>query len=241
VLFTSKEECRLAPKSFRKFECQSVVVNYGTTGSPFRGEICQKQFLKRFPELRETQNLLFLGRIHKKKGVDLLLRAFSEVCLSKMEPWRLVIAGPEDSKYADRMKKLAKQLGIADHVFWTGMLSDALKWGAFYHANAFVLPSHQENFGMAVAEALSCGLPVLISRKVNIWREIQEDGAGLVEEDDQPGVTRLLKTWIEMPLQARDAIRTAVRPCFERRFHAERAASDLIQTIRKYGLQSATL
>ena len=61
------------------------------------------------------------------------------------------------------------------------------KWGAFHAADAFVLPSHQENFGVAVAEALACGLPVLISDKVNIWREIQEDGAGLVAEDTEEG------------------------------------------------------
>ncbi len=59
------------------------------------------------------------------------------------------------------------------------MLTGDLKWGAFRAAEAFVLPSHQENFGIAVVEALACGKPVLISDKVNIWREIVEDGAGL--------------------------------------------------------------
>ena len=75
------------------------------------------------------------------------------------------------------------------------MLQGDAKWGAFYAAEVFALPSHQENFGVAVAEALACGTPVLISNKVNIWQEIAEDGVGLVEEDDLEGTTRLLERW----------------------------------------------
>ncbi len=239
VLFTSKEECRLAPQSFRKFKCRSVVVSYGTSGPPFQKEICSESFLQHFPALQGgVRSFLFIGRIHEKKGVDLLLRAFSEVCSSSETAcWKLVIAGPW-SYYAEKMKKLAEQLEISDRVLWTGMLSGILKWKALYHADAFVLPSHQENFGMAVAEALSCGLPVLISNRVNIWREIQGDGAGLVEEDSQKGTVRLLKTWIEMTSFERAAIRAATRPCFERRFNVKKAASSLIEAIRKYSGKS---
>lgn len=231
VLFTSQEECRLAFQSFRKFECHPIVVNYGTNGSPFERNVCQEAFAERFAALRKTRYFLFLGRIHEKKGVDLLLRAFSEVYHSEGAPWQLVIAGPE-SHYANEMKSLAQQLGISERVVWTGMLSGILKWGALYQADIFVLPSHQENFGMAVAEALSCGLPVLISKKVNIWKEIREGGGGVVDEDNLSGTLRLLKTWIAMPVQARDAMRVAARTCFERYFHAKKAASSLIEVIQ---------
>jgi glycosyltransferase involved in cell wall biosynthesis len=238
VLFTSEEECRLAPQSFRKFKCRPVVVNYGTAGPPFPKEPCRESFLQHFPALRDTRSFLFIGRIHEKKGVDLLLRAFFEVCCSSQTAcWKLVIAGPQ-SHYGNKMKKLAEQLGIAERVLWTGMLSGVLKWGALYHADAFALPSHQENFGMAVAEALSCGLPVLISNRVNIWRGIQEDGAGLVEEDSQEGTVRLLKTWIEMSPCEQATIRSATRSCFERRFNVNKAASSLIETIQKYSSES---
>jgi hypothetical protein len=76
------------------------------------------------------------------------------------------------------------------------MLSGAAKWGALYGCEAFVLPSHQENFGIAVVEALACGKPVLISDQVNIWREIVEDGAGLVEGDTEEGVEKLLRNFL---------------------------------------------
>ena len=66
-----------------------------------------------------------------------------------------------------------------DRVYWPGMLRGNLKWGSFYSCEAFILPSHQENFGIAVAEALACGKPVLLSNKVNIAAEIERDGVGL--------------------------------------------------------------
>jgi hypothetical protein len=76
------------------------------------------------------------------------------------------------------------------------MLSGAAKWGALYGCEAFVLPSHQENFGIAVVEALACGKPVLISDQVNIWREIVEDGAGIAEADTEEGVEKLLRRFL---------------------------------------------
>src|SRR5256886_6713007 len=85
------------------------------------------------------------------------------------------------------------------------MLSDDVKWGAMSAAEAFVLPSHQENFGIAVAEALACGTPVLISNKVNIWREIEADGAGYVENDDLNGTANLLRRWLATSPEVRAA------------------------------------
>jgi glycosyltransferase involved in cell wall biosynthesis len=77
------------------------------------------------------------------------------------------------------------------------MLNGEAKWGALYGCEAFVLPSHQENFGIAVVEALACGRPVLISDQVNIWREIVEGGAGLVAEDTLEGTYTLLASLVE--------------------------------------------
>ncbi len=118
-----------------------------------------------------------------------------------------------------------------DRITWPGMLRDSLKWGAFYSAEAFVLPSHQENFGIAVAEALGCGLPVLISNKVNIWREIQGDGAGLVEDDTQPGTEKLLGRWLAMDAASRLEMSRCARLSFSRRFTIDRMASSLLAAV----------
>src|SRR5437762_5411066 len=104
------------------------------------------------------------------------------------------------------------------------MLTGDTKWGALSAAEAFVLPSHQENFGIAVAEALACGTPVLISNKVNIWREIAADGAGFVDEDDEPGTARLLAKWLATPEGEREKMRRAAEQSFRTRFEVQMAA-----------------
>ena len=141
----------------------------------------------------------------------------------------LVFAGPADGAYAGRLQNAVARFGIEAAVTWTGMLHGDLKWGAFRSAEAFILPSHQENFGVAVAEALACGLPVLISDKVNIYREIAADGAGLVEADDLAGTRRLLERWLGL----RDEERQAMGP----RAIASRSAADTRPTTQVTGSQ----
>ena len=112
------------------------------------------------------------------------------------------------------------------------MLEGDCKWGAFHSANAFVLPSHQENFGIAVAEALACGLPVLISDKVNIWREIQSDGAGIVAPDSLEGTQHLLQSWVDLPLAQQIQMGGSAVQCFENRFEIHRMAQSLLRALQ---------
>ena len=111
------------------------------------------------------------------------------------------------------------------------MLAGNLKWGAFSAADAFILPSHQENFGIAVVEALACGTPVLISNKVNIWREIVADEAGYVENDDLAGTTRLIERWVSTAPDVRAAMKGNARECFARHFEINRATDSLLKVL----------
>jgi glycosyltransferase involved in cell wall biosynthesis len=112
------------------------------------------------------------------------------------------------------------------------MISGDVKWGAFRSAEAFVLPSHQENFGISVVEALACRCPVLISDKVNIWREITADGAGLAESDTQEATDRLLVRWLELPASTRAVMPDRAQACFERHFQVEEVAHHLLRTLQ---------
>jgi glycosyltransferase involved in cell wall biosynthesis len=111
------------------------------------------------------------------------------------------------------------------------MLSGELKWGAFHAAEVFVLPSHQENFGIAVVEALACATPVLISNRVNIWREIVEDGAGLAEEDTVEGTRRLMEGWLRLSGSERELMRAKAQQCFAQRFHIDKATESLLAAL----------
>jgi len=235
VLFTSEEERIEARKSFRLYRCHERVTGYGIAvpaGDPARQRAL---FFERHPELKEKRLILFLGRIHEKKGCDLLLRAWKEVLESSAgnrPDSHLVMAGPADHDYGAEMKKLARNLGLEQRVSWPGMITGDLKWGSLRASEAFVLPSHQENFGVSVVEALACGVPVLISNKVNIWREILEDHAGLVENDDLPGTIQLLKRWTGLESARKEQMQAGARHCFAARFDIARTAETLPALLR---------
>jgi glycosyltransferase involved in cell wall biosynthesis len=221
VIFTSEEERRQARESFWLYRCREEVSPLGVETPP---DSSADEFLARFPELRGKRIVLFLGRLHVKKGCDLLIDAFG-----KCEPNEsaLVMAGPDQwgEELGERAKRSGKQ------IVFPGMLEGSLKWSAFRAAEVFALPSHQENFALAVAEALACELPVLISNRVNIWREVQEHGAGFVDDDNVAGTERLVRRWFATSGDDRAAMRRHAGECFRKRFEIDRAAELLLKIL----------
>jgi glycosyltransferase involved in cell wall biosynthesis len=126
-----------------------------------------------------------------------------------------------------QLEAQAKALGIEERVHWTGMLEGDSKWGAFRSAEAFVLPSHQENFGVAVVEALACGLPVLISDKVNIWPDVVADGAGIVHSDTVAGTYQSMTAWLALSPEERQRMASKGVSCFRSRYEMSRTAQAL--------------
>jgi glycosyltransferase involved in cell wall biosynthesis len=234
VCFTGEEERRLARKSFWLYRCREVVVGFGATDPSGDPQAQQQAFADRFPQTKGKRCLLFLGRVHVKKGPDLLLQAFARTLATRPDARevRLIMAGPYDHAFGQQMVGLAQSLGLNEHIIWTGLITGDVKWGAFRASDAFILPSHQENFGVAVAESLACGLPVLISNQVNIWREIEEGGAGFVEPDNLEGTERLLDRWLASDHYVWAAMRSNARSCFERRFDIKRTAENLLGAIQ---------
>ncbi len=230
VLFTTESEKILARQSFWLYKCHEVVVNYGTASPTGNIELQRQDFFKQFPDLQDKRLLLFLSRIHIKKGCDLLLEAFAKVT-DVDDSLHLVMAGPDQSNWQAQLQIQAEKLGISQRITWTGMLSGDLKWGAFHAAEVFVLPSHQENFGIVVAEALACGLPVLISNKVNIWQEVIAEEAGLVANDDLEGTIKLIKQWLSMLSTEQQLMRKKAKQCFLSHFEINQAVNSLINVL----------
>lgn len=242
VLFTCEEERRLAGQVFGRYRCNEVVVYYGTIDPGGDKEGQKESFLHRFSHLKNKTIILYLGRLHEKKGIDLLLRAFARFLKSTdcdaMNNLHLVIAGASEYDYYLKSLKDLQSLEFGENleevpVTWTGMLEGDIKWGAFRAADAFILPSHQENFGIAVAEALSTGTPVLLSDKVNIRREIEEEGAGFIEDDTLDGCYNLLQRYQAAQGNEWDQMRLNARNCFINRFEVKKAAESLLQVIEK--------
>ena len=227
VIFTSEEERLQARESFWLYRCRERIAPLGMEEPPVASP---DEFLARWPELRDKRIVLFLGRLHPKKGCDMLIDAFARAAAEDPQTI-LVMAGPDHEGWATTLREQAGGAGIAERVVFTGMLEGSMKWAALRAADVFVLPSHQENFGLSVAEALACGLPVLMSNRVNIWREVQEDGAGFIEADDAPGSERLLRRWFETPEAERAAMRRRARECFTNRFEIGHAAASLLKVL----------
>ncbi len=232
VIFTCEDEKLLARESFWLYKANEAVTHYGVANPPANGDELASLFLSQHPQLQGKRLALYLSRIHVKKGCDLLIEAFAKVA-KQDKSLHLVMAGPDQTNWSPKLQAQAEALGIADRITWPGMLQGELKWGAFYAAEVFVLPSHQENFGIVVAEALACGKPVLISNKVNIWREIIADGAGLMAEDTQVGTDGLLQRWLAMTKEDFVAMQAKTIPCFQKHFHVQKAAERLLEIIRE--------
>jgi glycosyltransferase involved in cell wall biosynthesis len=228
VLFTSPAEKVLAEESFWMHRWKPHVVPYGVSGPPSTDpSILRETFYGQCPEVRGRRFLLYLGRIHRKKGCDLLMEAFGKV--AQQDPGLdIVMAGPDQQGWRGELEQIAAAAGVQNRIHWPGMLTGDSKWGAFYACEAFVLPSHQENFGIAVAEALSCGKPVLLSDKVNIAEDIANDGAGLMEPDSLDGTLRLLERWISAGPEERAVMVSHTFDCFRRRYDMRGTAKTIM-------------
>ena len=178
--WTASEEMELAAPYSRG--AKGVVVPNGIDIGDYADLPAPGEFFAKHPNLAGTKPVLFLSRLNFKKGLDVLIPAFRKA-LDADPALRLVIAGPDDG-YEATARTLAAQHKLDDATTWLGMLSGRDKLAAFVDCALFALPSWSENFGIAIVEAMACGAPVVISDRVNIWREIQGAGAGLVSPPD---------------------------------------------------------
>jgi len=235
LLFTCEEERRLARLPFRPYSPkQEAVVGLGLPEPPEYRARMKTAFAEKCQGLNGKNYFLFLGRIHSKKGVDLLIKGYAALCRSASSSGlpNLVIAGPDmETPYGRKVQKLASEICPPNSIFWPGMLTGDAKWGALYACEASVLPSNQENFGIAVVETLSCGRPVLISDQVNIWREIKEGGAALVGKNSVTGTTQLFSDWNSLSAEEKSNMAARAKPSFQRYFSVESATGKLLAAV----------
>jgi glycosyltransferase involved in cell wall biosynthesis len=177
----------------------------------------------------DAKTLLFLGRVHPKKGVDLLLEAWVRLQGAHSD-WRLRIVGPGDAGYMRRLAGLAASLG-AERVTFAGPLYGRDKTEAYRAADLFVLPTHSENFGMAVAEALAAGCPV-VTTKGAPWSELAGYGAGWWVDIGVEPLQRALEEAMAREPRALVEMGARGRSWMERDFSWDRIAAQMIDAYR---------
>jgi glycosyltransferase involved in cell wall biosynthesis len=227
VVFTTTAERDLATQSFWLHRWNAAVIGLGADTPPQNLAPCRETFFSLCPAVRNKPYLLFLGRIDPKKGCDLLLEAFTAIAAQQPD-LHLVMAGPDSVHWRSSLQTAAALAGISDRVHWPGMVSGDAKWGAFAASEVFALTSHQENFGIAVVEALTCGKPVLITKPINIADDLADDGCALVEPDTLAGATQLLTRWLSLSPAERAAMSTRALTTVATRYDMRKNTSALI-------------
>jgi glycosyltransferase involved in cell wall biosynthesis len=200
VLFTCEEEARLAREPFKPYNPKKELsIGYGISSPPKYSMELKVAFEDTCLQVAGKPYFLFLSRIHEKKGIELLIQAYLDL-QARYDLPQLVIAGPGmETAYGQKISELVKARQKNKRaIYFTGMLSGNAKWGAIYGCTAFILPSHQENFGIAIVEALACAKPVLTTNKVNIWKEIKDSNSGIISDDTQEGISKMLETWVSL-------------------------------------------
>ncbi len=151
----------------------------------------RSHFLDKFPQLRGKRAVLFLGRMHVKKGIDLLVKAWADVA-KQFPDAVLVLAGPDCENTRAALESMVEQRGMSDRVVFTGMLAREMKWSALASAHSFVLPSYSEGLSVAVLEAMGMGLPVIVSDRCHL-PEVKQYGAGWQIAANVPDLTSALE------------------------------------------------
>ena len=172
-------------------------------------------FATHVPQVGKRRYILFLGRLHPKKGLDLLIPAFAKIASgAALADVALVVAGPDADGYQHRLRSMIAEHRLEDRVVLPGMLEGEARIAAFTEAALFVLPSYQENFGIAVAESLVAGTPVVISDQVNIHADITAADVGGVVPTNVAALAGEMRRWMEDGDLRRRA--AAIAPAFVR-------------------------
>lgn len=191
VHFTTQMEMKLAERL--RLRSPTIVEPLGLDTQEFHDMPGPEVFRARFPAVGQRPIVLFLGRLHSKKGLDLLIPAFAQATPADA---MLVIAGPDTDGYRETVEAMLNCRGLRERAFFTGMLHGRERIEALAAADLFVLPSYQENFGIAVIEAGAAGVPVVISDQVNIHDQVTSNALGSVVPTQVAPLAEQLTRWL---------------------------------------------
>ncbi len=199
IHFTAEEE-RVLAEQFT-FGTPGVIAPNGLDINAYENAPENGRFRSLYPETGDKKIILFFGRINFIKGLDILTKAFAQIARAR-DDVHLVIAGPDNEGYSKNVKKWLNEEGVLEKVTFTGMLRGEMSLAAMNDAEMFTLPSYSENFGISAVEAMACGLPVVISDRIKIWREIKSDGAGIICPCDPARFAEAMTDLLDHPEKA---------------------------------------
>ena len=227
IHFITTEEMRLA--AFLNLKTDYIVIPVGIDVRSYKNLPERGAFRQKY-DLRGKKIILHLGRITPKKGLDILASAFSRVARDR-DDVVLILAGPDNEGFRHEVEKWLREGGVREKAIFTDMIEGQAKLELLRDADVFALPSYTENFGIAVVEAMACGLPVVISDKVNICQDIQMGRAGIITPCDSEAVALALNRLLENPFEAQ-RLGMAGKALVEEKFDWDRIIPNIMDAYR---------
>jgi glycosyltransferase involved in cell wall biosynthesis len=196
---TTAERDLVAPLGLK---APTLVETIGLDLEEFRDLPARRAFRSQHPEVGDRPTVLLLSRLSPQKGLDRLIPAFAKLARPETV---LVLAGPDYDGYGEVVRRLVRENGIESRVFFAGMLRGRARIEALVDGDLFVLPSHHENFGIVVAEAMAAGAALIVSREVNLWNEVVASGAGAAVSGEVTELAGEMGRWLDDPARRESA------------------------------------
>ncbi|MCL4741140.1 MAG: glycosyltransferase [Phycisphaerales bacterium] len=214
IHLTAEDELRQASRWFPRD--LGVVIPNLLDLEPFRSLPGSGPARERFPQIEPSRpTVLFLSRVHYKKGVPLLIDAAADLIASGMDLTALV-AGSGEPAYLDRLRAHVARRGVGSRVHLIGFVSGPLKLSLYQAADLFVLPTSQENFGFVLFESLACGTPLITTRGVDTWPELEESGGGVIVDASSGEIAGAMRDLLADPDRLRSMGEAGRRWVFDR-------------------------
>ena len=218
VLLTTQEEKNLLNKTYVNTDkIKKKVIGYGIKKKILNIKKLKSNFFKNYPILKKKSFFLYLGRFHEKKGCDTLIESIDRLSKKNINV-NLLMVGP-DNDYKNYLKKIVKKKKLDKQIIWSKALSGNLKWGAILSSKAMVLASNGENFGVSIAESLSCSKPVIITNKVNIYKSIKNFKAGIVSKNNPLSFEKSISSFLKMNTFELKKMSINANKCFNQNFN----------------------
>lgn len=215
-------------KNIRSFDVDApiVVIPNGIEPTDFQALPLPEEMEKLYPELKGKIVLLFLGRIHQKKGLDILAKAFGQIARNRKD-LHLLIVGPDNEGYRNQVERLLESGSVAEKTTFTGMLTEREKLAALSRADICAIPSYSEVRSIVALEAMACGLPVVITRQC-YFPEVAEANAGIVIEPNADQLADALNKLLEDPKLCKEMGENG-RKLIKGKFSWDKIADQMIQ------------
>lgn len=178
-----------------------------------------------------NKNILFLSRVHIKKGINFLIEATANL-KTELQGYTINIAGEGEESYINELKQLASKLGVENLIHFIGGVYGDKKWELFKKADLFVLPTHSENFGIVVAEALACGTPVITTQGTP-WQELESYHCGWWTEIGTEATTKALKEFLQCTETQLEQMGKNGRKLIEEKYSSQKVAQDMVELYKK--------